>query len=102
MEILTLILMMTITVFFLSFVPMLQMFVIGRRTREQTEFEFDSELVNYDTDNLKFENAQAFYERANNRVLADSRGSIRQANGKVHDSKSFEEAKREVYSIALP
>ena len=67
--------------------------------QDGTDYTYD---INYDTDNLKFENAQAFYERANNRVLADSRGSIRQANGTVHDSKSFEEAKREVYSIALP
>lgn len=102
MEILTLILMTVITVFCLSFVPILQILIVGRRTREQTEFQFDSELVDYDTDNLKFENAQIFYEKENNRVLVDSRGSIRQANGTVHDSKSFEEAKRKVYSIALP
>ena len=80
----------------LSVILMLAALVIS------TPLQIDSLKDDYNTDNLKFENAQAFYERANNRVLADSRGSIRQANGTVHDSKSFEEAKREVYSIALP
>lgn len=92
-----------IIVMLASIVPLFQVIRLKIKGSEsQTVFYFDEELLNYDTDELKFENVKAFQNRNNNRTLIGSRGSVRQAIGNVYDAQTFEEAKAIVYSIELP
>ncbi len=73
-----------------------------KSNKKQRVYFFDESLFNYDTDNLRFENVTLFQERENNRSLINSRGSIRQANGVLYSTDTFEVEKAKVYEIELP
>lgn len=93
----------TIIILISSLIPLIQLFYSMKESlTEQTVFNFDKELFDHDTDNIKFENVSAFQGIKNNRALVTARGSIRQANGNVIDTELFDQLKNEVYSIELP
>lgn len=103
MEIIVLFLTLLSIIVSVSAVPLSQFLIRKKRApKEQTIFTFDKSLYEYDTDNIRFENADLFQKRKNNRVLINARGNVRQPNGNVIDAKSFEQLKSEVKKIELP
>lgn len=79
------------TIFLGSIIPLLQ-FIRFKRTHieKKTKYYFTEQLLNYDLDNLRFENVDVVDSKYNNRLYIADRGWVRRPNGTVLSANSFE------------
>ena len=91
------------TIFLGSVIPLLQ-FIRFKRThiKKKTKYYFTEQLLNYDLDNLRFENVDVVDSKYNNRLYIADRGWVRRPNGTVLSGNSFEKKKELEYQIKLP
>lgn len=88
-----------IAVFILvSILPLIE-FLTSQKESFMTEYEFPVELINYNLDNLKFENKG---EATVKRTTLQNRGSVRIAQGRILSEKDLEEKKVKAFSVKLP
>lgn len=103
MMVFTILLLILVTVLLGSIVPFIQYIEFKRKpVGKRYKYYFSEELLNYDMDNLSFENIDVVNERTNNRLYLSDRGWIRCPNGTVMSERGFEEKKAREYSIELP
>lgn len=103
MVVLVIVSMILITVLLGSVVPVIQFIKFKNKPAEKRyKYYFTEELLNFDMDNLNFENIDVINERKNNRLYLADRGWIRCPNGTVMSDRGFEEKKALEYGIELP
>lgn len=86
-----------------SIIPLSQFIYFKiKPVEKKTRYYFTEQLLNYDLDNLTFENVDIVDSKENNRLYIADRGWVRRPNGTVLSDCSFEKKKELEYQIELP